>query len=251
MAKQERQKEKQEQVELFEKADADYGELKGLLKFRAPQSRGENTSVSDKTKDDMDEWNAEMKSYLFERRIAATDRTKTPEEIAKEEAERLHDLEKKRLARMAGEDDDLSDVEVSDKESDGEEEVVFTEDGLIRMKNGKVVNEKDKGGEVKTSDSEESEDDGEEDDDNGNVPSSPLKIGQKVKANYHASEAYLGVQNWFKGEVISMDTKEETYTIKYDDGDVESGVKLDDIRLIESGVVIDERLREKAKRLAR
>lgn len=44
--------------------------------------------------------------------MAASDRTKKPEEIAKEEAERLHELETKRLARMNGDfdNDDLSDV---------------------------------------------------------------------------------------------------------------------------------------------
>ena len=37
--------------------------------------------------------------------------TKTVEEIAQEEEDQLHELEKKRLARiMAGEDDDLSDI---------------------------------------------------------------------------------------------------------------------------------------------
>jgi nucleolar protein 14 len=55
---------------------------------------------------------------LFERKVKATDRTKTPEEIAKNEADRLHELETKRLARMNNdfENDDLSDV--SDDEDD-------------------------------------------------------------------------------------------------------------------------------------
>ena len=30
----------------------------------------------------MADWDKEMKTYLFERRVTATDRTKTPEEIA-------------------------------------------------------------------------------------------------------------------------------------------------------------------------
>ena len=51
--------------------------------------------------------------------MKATDRTKTQEEIAKEEAERLQELETKRLARMNGdfEDDDLSDVQSDDGKS--------------------------------------------------------------------------------------------------------------------------------------
>lgn len=58
--------------------------------------------------------------YLFERKVKATDRTKTPEEIAKEEAEKLHQLETRRLARMNGDfdEDDLSDIS-DDQEGGG------------------------------------------------------------------------------------------------------------------------------------
>lgn len=56
--------------------------------------------------------------FLFERKVKATDRTKTPEEIAKEEATKLHALESKRLARMEG--DFLSEDEFSDISSDEE-----------------------------------------------------------------------------------------------------------------------------------
>ena len=52
--------------------------------------------------------------------MKATDRTKTPEEIAKTRADELHAMESKRLARMAGDflsDDEFSDV--SDDEGGG------------------------------------------------------------------------------------------------------------------------------------
>ena len=103
--------------------------------------------------------------------MKATERTKTPEEIAKEEAERLHELETKRLARMNGdfEKDDLSDISEdegdskkksknrkqkvnrkqkmrnpdeldSDEEEDEEPQTRFTADGLVHVdKNGNVV----------------------------------------------------------------------------------------------------------------
>lgn len=116
--------------------------------------------------------------YLFERKVKATDRTKTPEEIAKEEADRLHKLETRRLARMNGDfdEDDLSDISDDDmggrrrrksgkkgvdkkkssserglnpeelSDSDDEKnggdgrEVRFTSDGLVYVdKDGKVV----------------------------------------------------------------------------------------------------------------
>jgi nucleolar protein 14 len=63
----------------------------------------------------MKEWNLEMKQIMMKpKRAAATDRTKTPEEIAKEESERLHEMETRRLARMNGdfEQDDLDDISV-------------------------------------------------------------------------------------------------------------------------------------------
>ena len=65
--------------------------------------------------------------------MAATDRTKTPEEIAKDEAKRLHELETRRLARMSGdfEKDDFSDI--SDDEGDS---------GAKRKKRGKKASKK-------------------------------------------------------------------------------------------------------------
>lgn len=112
-----------------------------------------------------------QQGYLFDRRVKATDRTKTGEEIAKEEADRLHELETRRLARMSGDFDnddfsDLSDDEDDKKrkkkgkqskketkkarnpdelDSDGEEEgpeleTRFTADGLVYVdREGNVV----------------------------------------------------------------------------------------------------------------
>ncbi len=67
----------------------------------------------------MDDWDKEMKGYLFERKVKATDRTKTPEEIAKEEADRLHELETRRLARMNGDfdGDDFSDISYDEEKT--------------------------------------------------------------------------------------------------------------------------------------
>lgn len=146
----------------------------------------------------MDEWDTEMKSYMFERKVKATDRTKTTEEIAKEEAERLHELETRRLARMSGdfEDDDFSDIsddEVdkkstrkkgkkskektakhrdrnpdeldSEDEEDDELEAKFTADGLVYVdKEGNIV--KKAGGEESDEDEETPRESSDEDSDN-------------------------------------------------------------------------------------
>jgi nucleolar protein 14 len=96
--------------------------LARLLNFRDKEqdrkARLEAKQAGTLTQDEqeMDEWEKEMKGYLFERKVKATDRTKTPEEIAKEEADRLHELETRRLARMNGdfENDDFSDISDDD-----------------------------------------------------------------------------------------------------------------------------------------
>ena len=116
--KAEKAKNREEQMETFESLDESFKELAGLLQFRdkekEKQAKLEAKRAGTLSQEDqeMDAWDKEMKTYLFERRVKATDRTKTPEEIAKEEAERLHELETRRLARMNGdfEDDDLSDI---------------------------------------------------------------------------------------------------------------------------------------------
>ena len=141
--------------------------------------------------------------------MAATDRTKTPEEIAKEEADRLHELETKRLARMNGDfgNDDLSDVsdiedddkngkkrrkiasktkELSSKkrkvrgddelDSDDEDEdgdgstMRFTSEGIVYLdKDGNVIPDKAEKDEI---DDEASDDDSEEDEDHDDDSSS-------------------------------------------------------------------------------
>ncbi|KAL7522323.1 hypothetical protein ACHAWX_007014 [Stephanocyclus meneghinianus] len=184
MEKAEKMKRKEDQVETFETMDESFGELAKLLQFRDKEQERIERTQKKKTGTlsaedmEMDDWDKEMKGYLFERKVKATDRTKTPEEIAKEEADRLHKLETRRLARMNGDfdEDDLSDISDDDmggrrrrksgkkgvdkkkssserglnpeelSDSDDEKnggdgrEVRFTSDGLVYVdKDGKVV----------------------------------------------------------------------------------------------------------------
>lgn len=219
---------KERQEETFESLDQGFDELAQLLQFRDKEkdrkaniekkrlvagagqdelnknnkNSGINKSKNDN--DDMDqemaEWDKEMKTYLFERKVKATDRTKTPEEIAKTEADRLHELETKRLARMNGdfEHDHLSDIsdaeggdglprtkrqkkekkkrasagaealDDSDDDDNQEEDnfkVKFTADGLVYVdKDGKFVKKVgDKDEEHEDNDDSEEEEDDEDD----------------------------------------------------------------------------------------
>jgi nucleolar protein 14 len=174
MMKAEKLMSKEKQEETFESLDQGFDELAQLLQFRDKETERkmhlERKRAGQLTEEDqeMAEWDKEMKTYLFERKVKATDRTKTPEEIAKEEADRLHELETKRLARMNGDFErdqlsDISDDEGNDKQknrrkrkknlntgaealddSDDEKKddfkVKFTADGLVYVdKEGKVI----------------------------------------------------------------------------------------------------------------
>jgi Nop14-like family. len=183
--KAEKAKHKEEQAEKFQELDDNFKELARLLNFRDKEQdrkarlEAKQTGTYTQEEQEMDEWEKEMKGYLFERKVKATDRTKTPEEIAKEEADRLHELETRRLARMNGdfENDDFSDIsddEHSNKrqrrrnkfkkpttnaarnpdELDSEDEgnglqTKFTEDGLVYINNqGDVVGKVGEGDET-------------------------------------------------------------------------------------------------------
>mmetsp|Transcript_24863 Transcript_24863/g.36768 ORF Transcript_24863/g.36768 Transcript_24863/m.36768 type:complete len:1065 (+) Transcript_24863:87-3281(+) len=202
--KAEKAKAKEEQVETFEEFDENFKELASLLKFRDKEkdrrtvTQARKDGTQSQTDKEMDEWDTEMKSFMFERRVKATDRTKTTEEIAKGEAERLHELETRRLARMSGdfEDDDFSDISDdeedikskkkrgkktkektakrrdrnpdeldSEDEEDDELEAKFTADGLVYVdKEGNIVK---KAGEEKSDEEEENpQDSSDEDSDN-------------------------------------------------------------------------------------
>ena len=204
--KAEKAKGKEEQVETVEKLDDTFAELSSMLQYRKDQPPPKIKPPETQEEKEMNEWNKEMKAMMFKPKSRATDRTKTPEEIAKEEAERLHELETRRLARMNGdfEEDDLSDIsvggrqskrrktkdsrtrnpdELSDDEDDDqpkEPEAVFTADGL------KYVDAD--GNYIEDDENDDQEEDGTDSESDEDLPSHPLPKGTKVKGNYRAAE---------------------------------------------------------------
>jgi len=123
--KAEKAKDKEVQASKFEGMDETFKELSSLLNFRdksqdrVDRNKARNTGTMSKEDEEMEEWDRSMKEYKFERRVKATDRTKTPEEIAKEKADSLQELEARRLKRMNGDfdeddGDNLSDIEDED-----------------------------------------------------------------------------------------------------------------------------------------
>ena len=80
--KAEKAKHKEEQAEKFEEFDENFKELAALLNFRDKEKdrkahfEAKKAGTLSQEDQEMDEWEKEMKGYLFERKVKATDRTK-------------------------------------------------------------------------------------------------------------------------------------------------------------------------------
>lgn len=258
--KAEKMRTKESQVETVEKLDEDFGEFANLLLFRKDQPRPKVQPEPTEEDKEMNEWHMEMKQMMLKPKGRATDRTKTPEEIAKEEAERLHKLETRRLARMNGdfEEDELSDIsldgagkpkkkksrrrqdhtrspeELSDSEDEDAEkdnlEARFTADGLKYFdKDGNVVE--------KTVEEEEDSEDEDDDEQNGkDLPQHPLSKGTRVQGNYRIAEQFDGREAWYEGEITKVHILADgsiRYDVEYLDGDFEEDMLPENVRPIE------------------
>ncbi|CAM9440140.1 unnamed protein product, partial [Chrysoparadoxa australica] len=106
----EKKRDKEAQEEANEKLDEGFGELVGLLQVK---EKGEGKQEKERAREaggsrKVDDYDMMMRELAFEARAKATDRTKTPEEIAKAERARLDELERDRLDRMKGTSTDKS-----------------------------------------------------------------------------------------------------------------------------------------------
>ncbi|KAG7347806.1 Nop14-like family protein [Nitzschia inconspicua] len=259
---------KETQAETFEKMDEEFGELSALLWYRKNEKRPLIPTKPTQEEAEMNEWNVEMRQMMAKPKRQATDRTKKPEEIAKEEAERLHELETRRLARMNGdfEEDDFSDIvidgrsgkskkkttkttkkklsdhrnpdELSDSEDEGEQrdglEMRFTADGLKYIdKAGNVVEKDAKDDTISSGSDGEEEEEGSYFD--SEVVAHPLPVGCRVRGNYRAAEQYDGHESWFDGKITKVHIQKDgsvKYDVEYDDGDFEVGMIPKNIRPI-------------------
>mmetsp|Transcript_133907 Transcript_133907/g.199125 ORF Transcript_133907/g.199125 Transcript_133907/m.199125 type:complete len:991 (+) Transcript_133907:69-3041(+) len=267
--KAERMQARETQVETVEKMDEDFAELSQLLRYRKNEKRPLIPPKPTEEDKEMNEWNLEMKKMMMRPKKAATDRTKTPEEIAKEEAERLHELETRRMARMNGdfEEDDFSDISVddyrnknkknkpikkksehrnpdelsdSDDEQEDEHEVRFTADGLQKFdKDGRVV-EMEENDDDDDSDSEGGEDESDDEDEVAH----PIAIGTRVRGNYRIAEQFGAQDAWYEGTVKKAHEEPDgsyKYDVEYDDGDFEEDMLPENVK------PINKTLEEKSK----
>lgn len=116
--KYERQKAKEEDQDVREQLDAELKDLWPLLQGAGPKmnpDRLANITGDDSAKKAEKSYDAAVKEMIFDQRAAPADRTKTEEEKAAEEAERLRKLEEARLKRMRGEEDSDEEMEEEKK----------------------------------------------------------------------------------------------------------------------------------------
>lgn len=104
MYKHERQEQHDEDVEEIQALDAEMDELQSVLRSikRTPMERPAKTQ-------EMMSYDAALREMVYDKRSKPTERTKTEEEIAEEEMEKLQKLERERLQRMRGEEVDTGE----------------------------------------------------------------------------------------------------------------------------------------------
>ncbi|XP_056146831.1 nucleolar protein 14 [Lampris incognitus] len=181
----ERQVQKEETQELTEKLDQDWKSIQALMTKKTPNA-DQLEKQEDKPK--LDEYDMRVRELGFEMKAQPSEKMKTPEELAREERERLQKLEADRLRRMMGDvaadsvksqthlsADDLNDGFILDKE---DRKALAYQDGKWNLEEDLEKNEdqnedEDEDGEEgvsgqdKESDEEEEGDDDDEDGEDG------------------------------------------------------------------------------------
>lgn len=126
--KYERQKAKEDDDDLREELDQGLQEMLALLRGVKPPTKPEQPAMDGinperlamlqgKSREETErEYDVRLRQMAMDKRAAPTERTKTAEEQAAEEAQRLKDMEQSRLRRMQGEESEEED-EVDNKKS--------------------------------------------------------------------------------------------------------------------------------------
>ncbi|CAJ1337915.1 unnamed protein product [Effrenium voratum] len=100
--------------------DKDFSSIMGELNFRPSKAQRPIDRAEPDTYDKL------LKELVFDKKATATERTKTPEEIAREKAEKLEALERQRLARTDGLAEDVDEesevMGASDREAEDDQE---------------------------------------------------------------------------------------------------------------------------------
>ncbi|XP_040915211.1 nucleolar protein 14 isoform X2 [Toxotes jaculatrix] len=124
--KRERQVQREEAQELTEKLDQEWKSIQALMAKKTPKAEHADKQME---KPKLDEYDMMVRELGFEMKAQPSEKMKTPEELAREEREKLQKLEADRLRRMMGDEvgdsaqsqshisaDDLNDGFILDKD---------------------------------------------------------------------------------------------------------------------------------------
>ncbi|KAF3702359.1 Nucleolar protein 14 Nucleolar complex protein 14 [Channa argus] len=172
--KRERQVQREEAQELTEKLDQEWKNIQALLVKKTPKA--ENAEKQEE-KPKLDKYDMMVRELGFEMKAQPSEKMKTPEELAREEREKLQKLEADRLRRMMGDEvghsapaqvhisaDDLNDGFILDKD---DKKTLAYQDGKWNIGeksegDGDENSEEDESDEEQESETEE--EDGQDDD---------------------------------------------------------------------------------------
>ena len=107
--KEEAAREREEHERQRSDLDKGFSDIMSQLSFNPPKAARPLDRV------EPDSYDKLLKEFVFDKKAVATERTKTPQEIAREKAEKLEALERRRLARADGLAEDVADA---DEDSD-------------------------------------------------------------------------------------------------------------------------------------
>lgn len=159
--KRERQVQKEEAQELTEKLDQDWKSIQALMVQKTPKAEKQEE------KPKLEEYDMMVRELGFEMKAQPSEKMKTPEELAREEREKLQKLEADRLRRMMGDEvddsaqrqtymsaDDLNDGFILDKD---DKKTLSYQDGKWNIEEGSEEDEDDEEGESGEEESEAEE----------------------------------------------------------------------------------------------
>uniref|UniRef100_A0A3Q3K7X5 NOP14 nucleolar protein homolog (yeast) n=1 Tax=Monopterus albus TaxID=43700 RepID=A0A3Q3K7X5_MONAL len=209
--KRERQVQREEAQELTEKLDQEWKSIQTLMVKKTPKAE-HGDKKEEKPK--LDEYDMMVRELGFEMKAQPSEKMKTPEELAREEREKLQKLEADRLRRMMGDEvggsaqsqthlsaDDLNDgfildrddkktlsYHVRDKEESGVEEEDGDEDNAEEEEGGSTEEDEDGHSDL---DSEQESEDEDRIQENKETNAKPQKSKEEMKAQQEAAKAEL------------------------------------------------------------
>ncbi|KAK9237954.1 nucleolar protein 14 [Lipomyces kononenkoae] len=197
MYKHERQKAKEEDLEAIENLDGEINHLQSLLFLESASER----PGSAPTEVDRDaEYDARVREMAFDRRAKPSDRTKTEEEVAEENARKLKELEEQRLRRMRGETDDDEEDRTNDRRAPQADDLSddFLSDDAAEFGFGKGLDESDEESEYEVEEHESANTDAldgdtlSDDERPSSTARSSIVLGTNSENRSHSSKEQVG-----------------------------------------------------------